>query len=198
MILLTANDRTHEQKTTSQTSDGADNEMITSENFDDLLGHIIWPLTLVLILLIFKRNLSHVFKRMGSFSASATGVSMTFDAQIEAAEAEVLKKREIKTKSGVRLKSSGSKAKTKSPHYQLMTIRADLRDLIVKKAEEFNIETDHKSSLELRDELMDIDKLSPAKAHSFSLLINLTSSAGPEITKAQVKKIKNMYDHFSL
>jgi len=198
MMLLKSNDRTGTQKTTSQTEVTPDTEMITSENFDDLLGHIIWPLTVVLIILIFKRNLSHTFKRLGSIEAGAQGVSMTFDKQVKEAEAVVLKKTEAISKSGVRIKSNKTKVKSKSPHYQLLAIRADLRDLIVNKAQEFNISTEHKSSLELRDELIDIGELQPDKAHSFTVLINLASSAGPEITKAQVKKIKNMYNHLTL
>lgn len=198
MYLLQTIDSKDEEMITSQPIERQETDMITSENFDDLLGHLIWPLTVVIILLIFKKNLSHIFKRLGSLEATAQGLSMTFDNQIEEAESVVLFKPEPLSKKGVRVKSGAANVKSNSPHYQLLAIRADLRDLIIEKAQKFNIPTQNKSSLELRDELIDRGELTPDKAHAFSVLTNLTSSAGPEITNAQVNKIKFMYNHLSL
>jgi len=180
------------------TVDIADTDMITSENFDNLISHLIWPLTVIIILLIFRKNLAHIFKRLGSLEATAQGLSMTFDNQIEEAESVVFSKPEALSKSGVKIKSGISSPKPKSPHYQLLAIRADLREMILEKAQGCNIDAQNKSSLELRDELIDKGELTSGKAHAYTVLINLTSSAGPEITNAQVKKIKYMYEHLSL
>jgi len=179
-----------------QTLDSADVDMITSENFDNLISHLVWPITVVLILLIFKKNLAHIFKRLGSFRADATGISMDFiDKEIEAVETLVDSKPQVMSKSATGI---NSEAKIKSPHYQLLSIRAGLRDIIVEKAEQSEIATQGKSSLELRDDLIDKGSLTPRNAHVFSVLINLTSTAGPDITKEQVTRIKRLYKNLSL
>lgn len=200
MFLLLTETNEDVKKTTSQSIENPEAEMVTSENFDDLLGHIIWPLTILIIFLLFKRNLSEVFKRLGSIEASTTGLSLGFiDKEIEAVEAYQESESQVKRKSGVLLKSgSSAQNKVKSPHYQLLTIRAGLRDLIVAKAEENDIAVEGKSSLELRDDLIDKGRLTPRNAHVFTSLVNLTSTAGPEITKEQVKKINQLFKNLSL
>ena len=44
---------------------------------------IIWPATLIVVLILFKKNIKSIFDRVGSFEASATGLSMTFQEKIE-------------------------------------------------------------------------------------------------------------------
>ena len=78
MFILQNNPSADVEKATSQNTEIPEAEMVTSENFDNLLGHIIWPLTILIIFLIFRKNLSQVFNRLGSIEASATGVSLGF------------------------------------------------------------------------------------------------------------------------
>ena len=200
MFILQNNPSTDVEKATSQNTEIPEAEMVTSENFDNLLGHIIWPLTILIIFLIFRKNLSQVFNRLGSIEASATGVSLGFiDKEIEAVEAYQESESQLMSKSAVSI-NSGTPPKTKinSPHYQLLTIRSGLRDVIVKKAEENDVDIEGKSSLELRDDLIDKGKLSPRNAHVFTSLINLTSTAGPDISKEQVSRINKLYKNLSL
>ena len=56
---------------------------VTFENINQLISHIIWPLTVLIILWMYRRHLSGVIKRLGSFEAGATGISMTFDNKLE-------------------------------------------------------------------------------------------------------------------
>ena len=200
MFILQNNPSTDVEKATSQNTEIPEAEMVTSENFDNLLGHIIWPLTILIIFLIFRKNLSQVFNRLGSIEASATGVSLGFiDKEIEAVEAYQESESQLMSKSAVSINSgTPSKTKINSPHYQLLTIRSGLRDVIVKKAEENDVDIEGKSSLELRDDLIDKGKLSPRNAHVFTSLINLTSTAGPDISKEQVSRINKLYKNLSL
>jgi hypothetical protein len=172
----------------------ADAATLTYEHVNVFIEHIIWPLIILIVLLIFRKNLSEVFKKLGHIEIGPTGVSMAFDSQIEEAEKIILSNpnAEAMSKSGPRI------VKNKSPHYQLLAIRADLRELIMNKAQKFNLNTEHKSSLELRDDLLDIKELSPHNAHAFTVLVNLTSTAGPEINQSQVDKIKHLYEKLEL
>ena len=189
------------------TIDPAKAGMITSENVDNLISHLIWPITLIIVLLIFRRNLKTVLDKIATIRADATGVTLEFiDKEIEAVESyqeteEIEESNsENKPKSGpvIGSDSKPKKPKIKTPHYELLSIRTDLRDRIVQKAQENQIDTQGKSSLELRDELIDKGALSPRNAHVFSALINLTSTAGPAITNDQVKRIRVLFDNMKL
>ena len=68
---------------------------------------IIWPATLIVVLILFKKNIKSIFDRVGSFEASATGLSMTFQEKIEET-----KKLVPITASASNSNSGGSKSKS--------------------------------------------------------------------------------------
>jgi hypothetical protein len=49
-----------------------------------LIEIIIWPITLFVIILLFKRNFQSTFQRLVSIKANAASISITFEKQLEA------------------------------------------------------------------------------------------------------------------
>jgi hypothetical protein len=49
-----------------------------------LIEIIIWPITLFVIILLFKRNFQSTFQRLVSIKANAASIAITFEKQLEA------------------------------------------------------------------------------------------------------------------
>ena len=171
---------------------------VTFENINQLISHIIWPLTVLIILWMYRRHLSGVIKRLGSFEAGATGISMTFDNKLEETFNDFLpaETSEIKSKSGVQIKSSLKKPNI--PNHQLLNIREGLHNLIISKAQEFNISTVDKSSVEICEILKEQDNISIKNARFFKALIELTNSGDTSINETQVNKVKELFSSLKL
>jgi hypothetical protein len=171
---------------------------ITFEQVNQLVGHIIWPLTVLIILWMYRKHLSGVIKRLGSFEAGATGISMTFDNKLEETFADFLPEEplQLKSKSGVLIKSNVQKITT--PYHQLLNIREGLHNLIINKAQEFNISTVDKTSIELCQILKEKEAITNKNARFFKALIDLTNAGDTSINQSQVDKVKKLYNNLQL
>ncbi|REE81677.1 hypothetical protein BX611_1212 [Lutibacter oceani] len=170
----------------------------TFEHINQLIEHIIWPLTVLIILLMYRKHVSGVIKRLGSFEAGATGISMTFDHKLEETFTNFLpaESSDIKSKSGVKIKSNDKIPNT--PYHELLNIREGLHNLIINKAQEFNISTVDKSSIELCEILKEQENISIKNANYFKALIDLTNSGDTSINQLQVSKLKELYNNLKL
>lgn len=171
---------------------------ITFEQLNQLIGHIIWPLTVLIILWMYRKHLSGVIKRLGSFEAGATGISMTFDNKLEETFEDFLPEStpQLKSKSSFQIKSDAQKITT--PYHQLLNIREGLHNLIINKAQEFNISTVDKTSIELCQILKEKGEVSSKNARFFNALIDLTNTGDASITQFQVDKVKKLYNNLQL
>ena len=172
--------------------------MITFEQFNQFIGHIIWPVTVLIALWMYRKHLIGVIKRLGSIEAGAGGISMKFDNKIEETFEDFLPANtdSVKSKSGVKIKSA---LKTvASPYHQLLNIRESLHNQIIRKAQENNITTLNKSSIELCEALNDLDLISNKNTRFFLALIDLTNSGDKSINQNQVDKVKELFNNLQL
>ena len=169
-------------------------------HINELIGHIMWPLVVLLILYFFRNPLKEVFKRLGSIEASATGVSFSFDNQIEQAEQLDPHEDGITAKSAVQPKNDreASLDLSRSPYLQLLQIRELLHGKIANKALGEGFSTEDRSSLEIRDELRSKGLISQQQAQYFTVVYNLTGSAGKEVNQLQVNKVFQLYQRLQL
>ncbi|WP_111707576.1 hypothetical protein [Lutibacter citreus] len=165
------------------------------ENLNQFIGHIIWPITVLIILWMYRKHISGVINRLGSFEAGATGISMTFDSKLEETINDFLpsESKVIKSKSAFQIRSG--EVKLNSPYHQLLNIRENLYNLIITKSQEFNIVTAGKSSVQLCEILKEKEKISKKNADYFLSLIELTNSGNTTITQPQVNKVKELYNN---
>ena len=158
-----------------------------------LLEIIIWPATLFVIILLFRKQFKDAMERLGSFKADATGISMSFEPKLDAAKKifSALKP-EGTAKSTVSLHESTSF--TGSPQEQLRQIKTELHNSLVELAEEANINPSGKSTAALNRELADRSIVKKDSYHLIEALLDVIAAAPPSITQSQVSEIKQMYN----
>ena len=168
---------------------------------------IIWPATLIVVLILFKKNIKSIFDRVGSFEASATGLSMTFQEKIEetkklvpiTASASNSNSGGSKSKSSVKIPVGRKKSrKGQTPYESLLGIRDVLNNQIILKAQKHNINTKNLSSIEISNKLKEIGALTIQKAKAFQALIELTNSADSSISQDQVNQVDQLLENLNL
>jgi hypothetical protein len=177
----------------------------TIQHIISIIEIIIWPLTLIIILILFKNNITGIFDRVGSFEASATGLSMTFQEKIEETKKLVPIDPLASISDGTKSKSSvkipvGRKKSMKgeTPYQSLLAIRDDLNNQIIRKAQQHNLSTKNLSNIEISDKLKAMGGLTIQKAKAFQALIELTNSADPSITHDQVNQVYQLFQNLNL
>lgn len=166
---------------------------------------IIWPATLIVVLILFKKNIKSIFDRVGSFEASATGLSMTFQEKIEETKklvpisASSSNSGGLKSKSSVKIPVGRKKSrKGQTPYESLLGIRDVLNNQIILKAQKHNINTNNLSSIDISNKLKEIGALTIQKAKAFQALIQLTNSADSSISQDQVNQVDQLLENLNL
>jgi len=173
----------------------------TLEIINTLIGNIIWPLTLVVLIWLFRKHFKALLGKLSSIDASGTGISLKFDQEIDEAIQELLPENEeikVLSKSGVQLGEKKSTIKIQSPFHQIMDIREKLAFNIVLKAQESNISTEDKTSIELCNELLAKGSISSSDSKYFKVLIDLTNASNDTITQSQVNRVKMLYNNLKI
>ncbi|MEH6535470.1 MAG: hypothetical protein V7719_03690 [Psychroserpens sp.] len=180
---------------------------MNSDQFIKLLEIVIWPFTLLTLLFVLKKFLPDLIKRVGSFEATATGISMTFQEKIEEAK-EVITGNSgqqdfvttsTKSKSSVKIHVEKNKqVKGQTPYQILQGIRESLSHKIILKAQEHDIDTKNISSIELSKILKEIGGITFQKAKAFQTLIDLTNAADAFVNQNQANQVKQLFDGFEL
>lgn len=170
------------------------NDLTPIQEVINLLDVIIWPITLIVALILFKRNLASIIQRLGSFEAGATGISLSFQNKIEATKQLLLP-----GANGTQSKSATSiNARENTPFHQLLDIREALNGQMIHKAQLNDIPTGDTSSLELNEKLKEIGGITLKNAQVFEALMDLTGSGDTTISQSQVDEVKNLYDTIQL
>lgn len=166
---------------------------IETESILKLLEIIIWPATLFIIILLFRKQFKDAMERLGSFKADATGISMSFEPKLDAAKKifSALKP-EGTAKSAASLHEST--VFTGSPQEQLSQIKSELHSSLVELAEEANVDAAGKSTAALNRELAERSIVKKDSFHLIEALLDVISAAPPSITQSQVSEIKQMYN----
>jgi hypothetical protein len=151
----------------------------------DVLEVITWPLTLLIILLVFRKYFISAMSRLGSIEAGASGLTMTFDQKISQAK-KLLK--EIKpisiAKSSTDIKIKVSKSASYS---KLMDIKMELNSVLINLGNENNISIENKTTSSVCDELKEVGILTIQTAKLIESLIDITISADVSFTENHLK-----------
>jgi hypothetical protein len=164
----------------------------TAETLIKLLEVIIWPGTLLIIILMFRSQFKNAMGRMGSFKADSTGISMTFEPKLDAA-----KKVFAALKPGGSSKSTpklqGTVAATGTPREQLDQIASELKTTLVELGEEANLNVAGKPGKELCVELERSGVITHESGTLIATLLEVISAAPATISQSQADEITAMY-----
>ncbi|MBT8261495.1 MAG: hypothetical protein KJO05_01655 [Bacteroidia bacterium] len=166
---------------------------VQTESLIKLLEIIIWPLTLFLIILMFRKQFRNAMERMGSFKADATGISMSFEPKLDAAKKifSALKPEGV-SKSATSLHERTTF--TGTPKEQLGQMKAELHTSLVELAQEANLDSNGKSTSALNRELAQKSIVKNESYHLIEALLEVINAAPAAISQAQVSEIQEMYN----
>lgn len=170
-----------------QTIGKEDVSKTTFTEITELIDKIVWPLAVVVILLIYKKYLAGVISRVGSFSANASGISMTFQDKLD----QLPKSVKLLTKSGVQVAAQ-------SPNDQLRNLKLQMEADINKLAANNGIDSTSLSMSEIFTQLKDKGKLTNQKSKAFIALYELAGSTDPGISQSQVDQVKLMVNDLDI
>jgi hypothetical protein len=164
---------------------------MTIQDVLSLVNIIIWPACLLTIILLFRKSISASFSRLGSITASSSGLSLNFESALEAAH-EVF---ETDVSSGTS-KSFGKIGieKTLKPYERLVDIKKSIESLILKLATENSISVTGKSQESLAAELAQRNIITPTKSLKFQRLVAAVNAAPLSISHNQAAQLQDMYD----
>jgi len=168
----------------------------TSFSFElliQLLEVIIWPVTLLIIILLFRRKFSSAISRLGSIKASSSGFSMTFDSMLGAAKQKFTS---LKPDSVAKSKASvlSQTTHTDKPFKQLVDIKDKLEKTLVDLAQEAGMDVGQKSSKTLCKELEGRGIISGENSSLMLALMEVVNAAPLKISQTQVDDIKTLYN----
>ncbi|MBT8317825.1 MAG: hypothetical protein HKP59_09360 [Lutibacter sp.] len=172
----------------------------TLEFISSIIGHIIWPITMLIIFWIFRKHFSNIMNKLSGIDATATGISLKFDQEIDEAIGENLTEQtpRLIAKQAMKIGEKRPSFKEVTPYHQMMNIRDGLNHRIILKAQENDISSQNKTNIDLKDELLKAEAISFQQAKLFQTLLQLTNSNFTNITQSQVNKVKLLYSNLKL
>jgi hypothetical protein len=166
-----------------------------------LIESLIWPITLLLIFIIFRKHFVNLMQKLSGIDASSTGISLKFDQQIDDAIESILPLKEdsaVISKSSITIDEQIEVELPKTPFQQMLFLRDELNHRIILKSQEFNISSIHKSTIELKNELVKANAITNYDAKLFQTLIDLTNACDNTISQTQVNKVKLLYKNLKI
>lgn len=164
-----------------------------AETFLRLVEIIIWPLTLFVIIMMFRGQFRNAMERLGSFKADASGISLSFEPKLDAAKKIFAAlQSDDAAKSGVSLKPTNNF--TGTPQEQLSQIKAKLHSTLVELAAEAQVATSGKSAAALCKELQQRGVIKNDSGHLIGALLEVIDAAPATISQAQLDEIEKMYN----
>lgn len=150
---------------------------------------ILWPFTLLFILIFFRKYLSNAMQRIGSMKVDNTGISMTFDKALEQTKEVFNKIRPEQVAKG--MKALGGDFET--PYEQLKTVKGKLESTLAFLATEQGISIQNTSYGEICKQLVAKGSLSEDQSKLMQSLLQVMNTATTSITQKQVEEIKVLY-----
>lgn len=169
----------------------------TFEVFVMLIDSIIWPLVLLIILILFRRNFANAIQRLGSLTANKEGLSLTFQSKLDRAKGlfSGLKPNGISKSSSLH---SNITSGTGSPQEEVRLIHSSIKKSLEDIADQQGIDVSGKSALEICVIFKDIGVFDLKKAQMAQTLLELTSSPDTDISHEQVNELKLLYQEAAL
>ena len=158
-----------------------------------ILEVVIWPGTMLIIIFMFRNQFRSAMGRLGSFEASATGVSMTFEPKLDKAKAlfKTLKPESL-SKNAVNIASSKDIKGT--PIEQVSAMRHELFSTLSELGQESNLNVQGKSAHELCSDLEKSGVISHDNATLMHAILDVLNAANANVSQDQVDEIRSMID----
>ena len=162
------------------------------EMFVRMAEILIWPLTVLIIVLLFRKKISGVIHRVGSFKASSSGLEMTFAPQLDAAKKLFFQLRPDAVSKSAAILGNAEKP-SGTPYEQLMQIKSELQQTIYELAQESNIAVSGKSNVQVCKTLEKTGVINNENSKLIQSLLMVIDAADPSISQNQVDDISSMY-----
>ena len=169
-------------------------EIMTKNNFEliiQLVDSIIWPLTLLLVLLTFRRNLSDVILRLGTLKADRTGFELSFDKKIEATKKlfQQIKPATI-SKTGGDIQAFNEE--NDSPFGRILKTRSNLINYLKVLSEKNNIQGKGLMPEQLSEKLKDTGVITIQQMKMINAMLEVTAAANASATDRQARDVDNL------
>ncbi len=169
----------------------------TFELIIKLIDALIWPVTLLCILLIFRRHLSEVILRLGTLKADKTGIELSFDKKIEAT------KQMFKQIQPSSIAKSGGDIRVfpeedRSPYGRIQKVRTQLVNSLMRISDNSKIQMEGLRPESLAEVLKRKGAISPEKAQMVSAMLEVTASATATATEKQAEEVENLMKRISI
>ncbi|PRP66499.1 hypothetical protein [Nonlabens agnitus] len=164
---------------------------MTIQEFIALINVIIWPSMLLIIILLFRKPMVAAFGRLGAITANASGLSLTFESALEAAQET------FGSDLAAGVEKSGPKIgfeKKLRPYEQLVEIKRSIDNTLVELATDCSINVIGKSPSSILTELVQRNIIPPKKSVKMQRLITAIDAAPISISHAQVAQLQQMLD----
>jgi hypothetical protein len=177
-----------------------DTEIVNKSNFElfiQLVDTIIWPVTLLFVLFLFRRNLSEIIQRLGSVKADGTGIKISFEDKIASTKKlfQQIKPATV-SKSSQEIQPEG--LTRESPFGQISGIKTNLINYLKSKAEEDNIHTEGLSATMTCDKLKETGAITIQKAKMIAAMLDVIAAAKPSATQEQADEIESLYNKIGI
>lgn len=158
----------------------------------ELVGHLSWPVTVVASLLIFRKNISGTFNRLGSFSASAQGVSVNFLDETIAAAKGIARgiQPDAQTKS--------TDISPKGPYSELKRLEHSLHRRLADKASQNNLESTNLNNLGIAGKLKEVGIITIHDYKIIESFMEIEKLANDSLTQVQLNDIREIYEAIKL
>lgn len=159
--------------------------------FVNLLEVVIWPLTLLVIIFLFRDNFKEILKRIASIEASATGISLTFKEVAEEAKelASAVTPLAI-AKSGIQI--NPRKESSKSPKEIIRSVQAEMESMLRQMGQEHGIPSNNLSTRDIAIALEQKNLLTYPQRKLIEHINRLIAISHDGVTDSQAKEIQNL------
>jgi hypothetical protein len=155
---------------------------------------VIWPLTILIVLIIYKKNFNEAFNRIGSLKADASGISFTFEKKIEAAKGLLKEINPKVTAKSVKSISVNLPKSVTSELKQLFDIQTEIDKKILDLAKINNLSIINFNRVDMIAQLEEVGIITHQKAKIFETIIDIIHSADNAVKQHQVDVVKDLFN----
>lgn len=166
---------------------------MTMQELIALIDATVWPISLVTIVLVFRKYIAKSFGRLGSITASSSGLSLNFEQALEEAK-DIFEEGTNLTEVSKSAVSINEKAFKPEPYEQLISIKKSIATTLSDLAIENSIPVVGKDLYGINNQLAQQKVISTANSLKISALLNAVDQAPLSIKRHQVVDLQHLYD----
>ena len=169
-------------------------EVISKSSFElfvQLIDSIIWPVTLLFVIFLFRRNFSDVILRLGTLKADSSGFELSFEKKIEATKKlfQQIKPSTI-SKSGKDIQAFNEE--NDSPFGKILKVRSNLINYLKVVSEKNKIQIDGLMPQEISIKLKDTGAITIEQMKMINAMLEVTASANSAATERQANDVEEL------